>query len=65
MVSMAGVAVIVIALLSGNVGTLVRLRVLAIPYFASISMVGLCELLTQPLRRGDVRAFEKAEPIWP
>jgi hypothetical protein len=63
--SMAFVAVIVIALLSGNVGTLVRLRVLAIPYFASISMVGLCELLTQPLRRGDVRAFEKAEPIWP
>jgi hypothetical protein len=63
--SMAGVAVIVIALLSGNVGTLVRLRVLAIPYLASISMVGLCELLTQPLRRGNVRAFEKAEPIWP
>lgn len=63
--SMAGVAMIVIALLSGNVGTLVRLRVLAIPYFASLSMVGVCELLTQPLRRGDVRAPEKAEPIWP
>jgi hypothetical protein len=62
--SMACVAAIVIALLSGNVGTLVRLRVLAIPYFASISMVGLCELLTQPLRRGNVRALEKAEPIW-
>jgi hypothetical protein len=62
--AMAGVAVIVIALLSGNVGTLVRLRVLAIPYLASISMVGLCELLTRPLRRGGVRALEKAEPIW-
>jgi hypothetical protein len=63
--SVAGVAMIVISLLSGNVGTLVRLRVLAIPYFASLSMVGLCELLTQPLRRGDVRPLEKAEPIWP
>ena len=63
--STAGVAVIVIALLSGNVGTLVRLRVLAIPYFAALSMVGLCELLTYSLRRGDLRVFEKAEAIWP
>lgn len=63
--SMAAVAVVVIALLSGNVGTLVRLRVLAIPYLASISMVGLCELLSRPLRRGDAPAFEKAELICP
>jgi hypothetical protein len=63
--SVAAVAVIAIALLSGNVGTLVRLRVLAIPYLASLSMVGLCELLTQSVRRGDSRVFEKAEPIWP
>jgi len=63
--AMAGVAVVVIALLSGNVGTLVRLRVLAIPYLASISTVGLCELLTRPLRRESIRAFGKAEPIWP
>jgi hypothetical protein len=61
----AGVAAIAIALMSGNVGTLVRLRVLAIPYLASLSMVGLCELLTYAVRRGDTRAFEKAEPIWP
>ena len=65
LVSVAGVAAIAIAFLSGNIGTLVRLRVLAIPYLASLSMVGLCELLTQAVRRGDSRAFEKAEPIWP
>ena len=63
--AIAAVAVTVIALLSGNVGTLVRLRVLAIPYLATLSMVGLCELLTQPLRRhAEPRPFEKAEPIW-
>ena len=59
------VAVAIIALLSGNVGTLVRLRVLATPYFASVSMVGFCELLTRPLRHAGVRAFEKVEPSWP
>jgi len=63
---MAAVAVTIIALLSGNVGTLVRLRVLAIPYLATISMVGLCELLTRPLRRREeIVTLEKAEPIWP
>ena len=65
LIGVAAVAVTVIALLSGNVGTLVRLRVLAIPYVASVSMVGLCELLTRPLRHADVRAFERAEPSWP
>jgi hypothetical protein len=59
------VAALAIAFLSGNVGTLVRLRVLAIPYLAAISMVGLCELLRQPLRHRGSRLFEKAEPIWP
>ena len=65
LVSVAGVAAIAIAFLSGNVGTLVRLRVLAIPYLASLSMVGLCELLTHAVRRGESSTFEKAEPIWP
>ena len=36
-----------IALLNGNVGALVRLRVLAIPYITWLSMVGLCELLAR------------------
>jgi hypothetical protein len=63
--AVAGVAAIGIALLSGNVGTLVRLRVLAIPYLASLSMVGLCELLTHAVRRGHSRVIEKVEPIWP
>jgi len=36
-----------IALLNGNVGSLVRLRVLAIPYLTWLSMVGLCELLAR------------------
>lgn len=65
LLGVAAVAVTVIALLSGNVGTLIRLRVLSIPYVASISMVGLCELLARPLGRADARAFEKAEPLWP
>jgi hypothetical protein len=36
-----------IAMLNGNVGALVRLRVLAIPYITWLSMVGLCELLAR------------------
>jgi hypothetical protein len=48
-----------IALLGGNVGTLVRLRVLAIPYLTWLSMVGLCELLA---RAGQVvRGFSPAD----
>ncbi len=64
--AVGAVAATAIAMLSGNVGTLVRLRVLAFPYVALLSMVGLCELLTQPLRRfREQRLPEKAEPIWP
>ena len=36
-----------IALLNGNVGAIVRLRVLAIPYLTWLSMVGFCELLAR------------------
>jgi hypothetical protein len=63
----AGVALVAaaaIAFLSGNVGTLVRLRVLAIPYVASLSMVGLCELLARAARAGRPPS-EKAELTWP
>jgi hypothetical protein len=65
LVSIACVSAAAIALLSGNVGTLVRLRVLAIPYLATLSMVGLCELLARPLRRQTAPVFEKADPTWP
>jgi hypothetical protein len=52
-----------IAYLSGNVGTLVRLRVLALPYLVVLSAVGLCELLAMAARR-EGRAFKEAESIW-
>src|SRR5215470_88589 len=42
-----------IALLNGNVGSLVRLRVLAIPYLTWLSMVGLCELLARASQHPD------------
>ena len=46
-----------IALLNGNVGALVRLRVLAIPYLTWLSMVGLCELLARASRRHEVEGL--------
>jgi hypothetical protein len=54
-----------VALLNGNIGTLVRLRVLAIPYLTWLSMVGLCELLARTARSGEsaarvVRGFSPA-----
>jgi hypothetical protein len=45
-----------IALLNGNVGALVRLRVLAIPYLTWLSMVGLCELLARAGRHRESAA---------
>jgi hypothetical protein len=53
-VILCGVTVVsasAIALLNGNVGALVRLRVLAIPYLTWLSMVGLCELLARASRQ--------------
>lgn len=41
----AVVAAATVALISGNIGTLVRHRGLALPYFVWISGVGVCELL--------------------
>ena len=41
----AAVAAVTVALTSGNVGTLVRHRGLALPYFIWLSAVGICELV--------------------
>jgi hypothetical protein len=60
----AAVGALAIALLSGNVGTLVRLRVLAFPYLAMLSAVGACELLALAIRRENGPLLEKAAPIW-
>ena len=54
------VSIVAIALTSGNVGTLVRHRSLAIPYLVFLSAVGVCELLSRA-----ASPFTKAEPVWP
>jgi len=62
------VSVVAIALTSGNVGTLVRHRSLAMPYLVFLSTAGLCELLSRAAARGRTPAtspFTKAEPVWP
>jgi hypothetical protein len=59
------VAAVGIALLNGNVGTLVRLRVLALPYFTTVSAAGLCDVLAIVRRREREPAIGKAEPTWP
>ena len=64
LVGIGAVGALGIALLSGNIGTLVRLRVLALPYFATISATGLCDLLAAAVRRERGPATQKAEPIW-
>jgi hypothetical protein len=43
----AVVAALLVAITSGNVGTLVRHRGMALPYFVWVSAVGACELLTR------------------
>jgi hypothetical protein len=62
--SVGAVGALGIALISGNVGTLVRLRVLALPYFATISATGLCDLVAAALRGHRGPAIERAEPLW-
>ena len=61
----AGVSIVAIALNSGNVGTLVRHRSLAVPYLLWLSLAGLCELLSRAGQRRTTPAFRKAEPVWP
>jgi len=60
------VSIVAIALTSGNVGTLVRHRSLAMPYLVFLSAAGLCELLSRARGMAFVRsAFPKADPVWP
>jgi len=61
----AAASIVAIALTSGNVGTLVRHRSLAVPYLLWLSLAGLCELLSRASARGGAPAFTKAEPVWP
>ena len=61
-------SIVAIALTSGNVGTLVRHRSLAVPYLIWVSLTGLCELLYRARLRGTEPAkgaFTRAEPVWP
>jgi hypothetical protein len=62
------VSIVAIALTSGNVGTLVRHRSLAMPYLVFLSFAGLCDLLARDRTRGTAAAasaFTKVEPLWP
>jgi hypothetical protein len=62
------VSIVAIALTSGNVGTLVRHRSLAMPYLMFLSSAGLCEVLSRLVARGTALApstFTKVEPVWP
>jgi hypothetical protein len=61
----AWVSIVAIALTSGNVGTLVRHRSLAVPYLLWLSLAGLCDLLSRAGARAGAPAFRKAEPVWP
>jgi hypothetical protein len=64
LVGIAVTAALATAFLSGNVGTLVRLRVLASPYFTAVTAVGVCELLARAARRSDGPVLQKAVPLW-
>lgn len=61
------VSIVAVALTSGNVGTLVRHRSLAMPYLVFLSLAGLCEILSRACRHatGATPALTKAEPVWP
>ncbi len=64
----AVVSIVAIALTSGNVGTLVRHRSLAIPYLVFLSFAGLSELLSRARARTMAPArpaFTKADAVWP
>ena len=47
LIGVAGVSIVVIAMTSGNVGTLVRHRSLAVPYLLWLSLAGACDLLAR------------------
>jgi hypothetical protein len=45
LIGIAGVSIVVIAMTSGNVGTLIRHRSFAVPYLLWLSLAGACDLL--------------------
>ena len=56
----AATAALLVALTSGNVGTLVRHRGLALPYLLWFSMLGACELVTRlAASRQDIHAHHR------
>jgi hypothetical protein len=55
-------AAAMVALTGGNIGTLIRHRGLALPYFISVAMVGACYLLARPVRPATARQIE---PLYP
>jgi hypothetical protein len=52
LVGYAALGAVTVALTSGNIGTLVRHRGLALPYIVWLSAVGACDLIRWALRRG-------------
>lgn len=61
----AAAAAFLIAITSGNVGTLVRHRGMAMPYIVWLSAVGGCDLVTRLVRRPEVDvARADTEPRW-
>jgi dolichyl-phosphate-mannose-protein mannosyltransferase len=63
----AAVAAVMVAFISGNVGTVVRHRGLALPYIVWLSAVGACELVSRLRGRERVptRPGGESEPILP
>jgi len=51
-----------VALISGNVGTLVRHRGMVIPYIVWMSAVAGCDLLSRAARRSTTRRIESSWP---
>ena len=58
----AAVAAVTVALISGNIGTLVRHRGLALPYLVWLSAVGACELVERWRRYALDRAASPPQP---
>jgi len=67
------VAAVTVAMISGNVGTLVRHRGLALPFIVWLSAVGACELIAWARHRrertpatdaGSGTVLMRVEPTW-
>jgi hypothetical protein len=64
LVAQACIAATTVALTSGNVGTLVRHRGLALPYLTWLSAVAFCELLCWADRRRPQPGVPHAPALW-